>query len=68
MERIHDLAVADLFYRGLQKMEVRSWLFIDLIDLTVITASHIRFMPQVDAAVQHEEFKNEEPESWRWAK
>ena len=61
MERICDLAVANLFYRG--KMGVRFWLFIDLIDLLVITTSCIRFMPQVDAAIQHEE-----PESWRWAK
>lgn len=63
MKRICNLAVADLFYRGLQKMEVRLQLFIDLIDLIVISGSCISFMPQVDAAVPFEE-----PESWRWAK
>lgn len=52
MERIHDLAVANLFSKRLQKMGVRYRLFIDLIDLIdlkVITASHIRFIPQIDA-------------------
>jgi hypothetical protein len=33
MERIHDLAVANLFYKILQKMGVGFWLFINLFDL-----------------------------------
>jgi hypothetical protein len=73
MERIRDLAVANLFSKRLQKTGVRFWLFIDLIDLTAITAPHIRFVPQVDAAAHPEEFEsdgpeNEVPESRRWAK
>jgi hypothetical protein len=68
MERICNLAVANLFYRRLRKMGVRSWLFIDLIDLLIITTSFIRFMPQVGAVFRPEEFESEEPKSWRWAK
>ena len=68
MERICSLAVADFFCRELRKMGVRLRSVIDTIDLTVITASRIRFMPQTDAATQPEEFESKKLENRRWAK